>query len=127
MQDMPNRRALLFGGIAAGGGSLLLPLPSLTGAGGNSTWAAAAGLPKEAYTTLNNGLKVCKIQTGLLQLSPKTTLLGPGPEDYWTSELGESVAYMKRMVNAGFTTFDLADVYGPAEDYVGVTPPLFFS
>jgi aryl-alcohol dehydrogenase-like predicted oxidoreductase len=28
---------------------------------------------------------------------------------------------MKNLVDEGFTTFDLADVYGPAEDYVGVT------
>lgn len=27
---------------------------------------------------------------------------------------------MKGLVDQGFTTFDLADVYGPAEDYVGV-------
>lgn len=67
-------------------------------------------------------MKICRLQTGLLQLSPKTTRLkGSKEEDekYWEVDSKRAVTAMKQLVDAGFTTFDLAGVYGNAEDIVG--------
>jgi hypothetical protein len=82
-----TRRALLL----SAAGLVALPIPPLPHGNGALAEAPRRGLPDDAYVQLNNGLKVCRLQTGLLQLSPKTTLLGPGPEDYWQSEMRDSV------------------------------------
>jgi len=68
-------------------------------------------LPKGAYTTLgNDGMPMCRILNGMWQLSG-----GHGFEPQFDSALKE----MNHCVDTGFTTFDLADHYGPAEDFVG--------
>ena len=74
-------------------------------------------LPDAAYAELKNGQKVCRVQLGLLQLSPKTSK-GETTE-YWEPRRAEVVGAMKQAVDRGFTTFELADVYGEAEEYVG--------
>ena len=76
-------------------------------------------LPAAAYVKLSNGQAVCRIQLGCLQLSPKTSKSGAGAEEYWEATQDEAVKAMKQAVDMGFTTFDVADVYGEAEDYVG--------
>ena len=38
---------------------------------------------------------------------------GYNPDSY------QAIASMSKCVDEGYTTFDLADIYGPAEDYVG--------
>lgn len=75
-------------------------------------------LPETAYAVLKNGEKICRVQLGLLQLSPKTSK-GETTE-YWEPRSKEVIDAMKLAVDKGFTTFDLADVYGEAEDYVGI-------
>ncbi len=66
-------------------------------------------LPAEAYTELG-GMRSCRILNGMWQVS--------GAHGY-TPEKGKVVAEMTRCADAGFQTFDLADIYGPAEGYVG--------
>ena len=68
-------------------------------------------LPKNAYTTLgSDGMPMCRILNGMWQLSG-----GHGFEPQFNKALAE----MNHCADTGFTTFDLADHYGPAEDYVG--------
>ena len=68
-------------------------------------------LPKNAYTTLGkDGMPMCRILNGMWQLSG-----GHGFEPQFNKALAE----MNHCADTGFTTFDLADHYGPAEDYVG--------
>jgi len=86
-----------------------LPLPAR---------APVKPLPPAAYSKLKNGQPVCRIQLGLLQLSPKTSK-GDGPAEYWEPRATAVVETMKEACDMGYTTFDLADVYGEAEDYVG--------
>ena len=69
-------------------------------------------LPAAAYVKLSNGQAVCRIQLGCLQLSPKTSKSGAGAEEYWEATQDEAVKAMKQAVDMGFTTFDVADVYG---------------
>eukprot|EP00281_Chroomonas_sp_CCMP1168_P032962 CAMPEP_0206238432 /NCGR_PEP_ID=MMETSP0047_2-20121206/14815_1 /ASSEMBLY_ACC=CAM_ASM_000192 /TAXON_ID=195065 /ORGANISM="Chroomonas mesostigmatica_cf, Strain CCMP1168" /LENGTH=205 /DNA_ID=CAMNT_0053662973 /DNA_START=90 /DNA_END=704 /DNA_ORIENTATION=- len=78
-------------------------------------------LPVDAYYTLNNGMRICRLTTGLLQLSPKTSLRAGSTdkEDYWRPPLTRALDDMKLLVDSGFTSFDVAQVYGPAEDYCG--------
>ena len=66
-------------------------------------------LGRDAYTALGNTV-TCKLLNGMWQVS--------GAHGY-TPERDSVVSEMSRAVNSGFTTFDLADIYGPAEDYVG--------
>ena len=87
MANPSTRRALLLSAASL----VALPIPPLPHGNDALAEAPRRSLPDDAYMQLNNGLKVCRLQTGLLQLSPKTTLLGPGPEDYWQSELKDSV------------------------------------
>ena len=54
-------------------------------------------------------LKICRILNGMWQVAG-----GHGPIDPKVA-VGEMVKYH----NAGFTTWDLADIYGPAEDFIG--------
>jgi aryl-alcohol dehydrogenase-like predicted oxidoreductase len=67
------------------------------------------GLPSAAYAELG-GRQICRILIGMWQLS--------GAHGFKPS-LQPALDHMKAHVAAGFTTFDLADHYGPAEDFVG--------
>ena len=65
------------------------------------------------YTTIgkdDNQLPMCRVLTGMWQVS--------GLHGYEPNK-EQAVAEMARYVNEGFSTFDLADIYGPAEDFVG--------
>jgi hypothetical protein len=65
-------------------------------------------LPESAYYTLKNGLVVCRVASGLWQLS--------GGHGYKPNQAA-ALKDMQALVDAGFITFDLADHYGPSEDY----------
>jgi aryl-alcohol dehydrogenase-like predicted oxidoreductase len=67
-------------------------------------------LPEHAYTTLSNGARVCRLVNGLWQLSGKHA---------YRPDRDMAIADMRALVTAGFTTFDLADHYGEAEDFIG--------
>ena len=54
-------------------------------------------------------LEICRILNGMWQVSG-----GHGPIDR-----GSAVEEMFSYHDAGFTTWDLADHYGPAEDFIG--------
>jgi len=62
------------------------------------------------FATLSNGLRVCRVTSGLWQLS--------GAHGY-EPDLAASVRDAAALIRMGFTTFDLADHYGVAEDVVG--------
>ncbi|CAN0448419.1 unnamed protein product, partial [Laminaria digitata] len=55
-------------------------------------------------------MKTCRVLNGMWQLSGAHGFL---PEEK------PALQAMGRLVDKGYTTFDLADHYGPAEDYVG--------
>ena len=67
-------------------------------------------MPNSAYTTLGEGTKMCRILNGMWQTS--------GYHGYEPNK-ENAVAAMSKCANEGYSTFDLADIYGPAEDYVG--------
>ena len=67
------------------------------------------GLPRDAYSVID-GMRSCKIVNGMWQVS--------GAHGYQPS-VENSVSDMTKLANSGFTSFDLADIYGPAEGYVG--------
>ena len=86
-------------------------------------------LPADAYTTLGN-MNMCKIINGMWQVSGIITItiiiviiiilifIIIGAHGYQPNkEL--VVSSMSKHADKGFTTFDLADIYGPAESYVG--------
>ena len=54
-------------------------------------------------------LTICRIVTGMWQVA--------GGHGYIDHEL--AIAEMMKYHDAGFTTWDLADIYGPAEDFIG--------
>ena len=64
---------------------------------------------KEAYHQLAPDLTMCKILNGMWQVA--------GGHGYIDHEL--AVADMVKYHDAGYTTWDLADIYGPAEDLIG--------
>eukprot|EP01038_Epipyxis_sp_PR26KG_P010504 gene10504-14116_t len=66
-------------------------------------------LGKNAYTNIGTTY-TCKILNGMWQVSG---IHGYNPIKE------EAIAKMAQYADNGFTTFDLADIYGPAEDYVG--------
>ena len=66
-------------------------------------------LPAEARTQLTPDLPICRLLNGLWQVSG-----AHGPIDRQAA-----VADMFAYHDAGFTTWDLADHYGPAEDFIG--------
>ncbi|MBI3743436.1 MAG: aldo/keto reductase [Chloroflexi bacterium] len=66
-------------------------------------------LPTNAYIDLAPGLRVCRVLNGMWQVSG-----AHGPID-----ARKAIAEMAAYEAAGFTTWDLADHYGPAEDFVG--------
>jgi len=61
------------------------------------------------YHQLAPDLTICRIVNGMWQVA--------GGHGYIDHEL--SIADMMRYHDAGFTTWDLADIYGPAEDFIG--------
>ncbi|MBY9015654.1 MAG: aldo/keto reductase [Candidatus Lokiarchaeota archaeon] len=67
-------------------------------------------LPLESKTFLNSNLKISRIINGMWQVS--------GAHGYINKN--EAIKSMNLHVENGFTTWDLADHYGPAEDFVKV-------
>ena len=66
-------------------------------------------LPQEAHLRFVDGLPICRILNGMWQVSGAHGRIDPA------SALDAMLAYH----DAGFTTWDLADHYGPAEDFIG--------
>lgn len=66
-------------------------------------------LGEQAYSMLGTQ-PVCKIMNGMWQVS--------GAHGYVPNEV-DTVKSMEQCAKAGFTTFDAADIYGAAEDYIG--------
>ena len=62
----------------------------------------------EHYELAQN-LKICRVLNGMWQVSGAHGRINP------EAAVGEMIKYH----DAGFTTWDLADIYGPAEDFVG--------
>jgi len=67
------------------------------------------GLGNDAYTDIG-GMNVCRLLNGMWQVS--------GAHGYEPNK-ESAVTQMTKCAGQGYTTFDLADIYGPAEDYVG--------
>lgn len=66
-------------------------------------------LPDSAYLTFTPDLRICRLLNGLWQLS--------GAHGY--IEPSRALAEMPHYHDSGFTTWDLADHYGPAEEFIG--------
>lgn len=66
-------------------------------------------LPQSSRFDLAPGLEICRVLNGLWQVSGGHGRIEP--------EL--AVEDMFRYIDSGFTTWDLADHYGPAEDFIG--------
>jgi aryl-alcohol dehydrogenase-like predicted oxidoreductase len=66
-------------------------------------------LPDDAYFNLTPDLRICRILNGLWQMSGAHGRIDPAA----------ALAAMPAYHDAGFTTWDLADHYGPAEDLIG--------
>lgn len=67
-----------------------------------------SNMSKKCYQ-LAPDLTICRILNGMWQVA--------GGHGYVDHEL--AIADMLRYHDAGFTTWDLADIYGPAEDFIG--------
>ena len=66
-------------------------------------------LPPESRLRFVDGLPICRILNGMWQVSGAHGRIDPA------AALDAMLAYH----DAGFTTWDLADHYGPAEDFIG--------
>ena len=66
-------------------------------------------LPASAYRLFAGDVTICRVLNGLWQVSGGHGAINP------QKAIPEMLAYH----DAGFTTWDLADHYGPAEDFVG--------
>ena len=66
-------------------------------------------LPESAYIQFTPDLRICRLLNGMWQVSG-----GHGAID-----AKAAVQSMFDYHDAGFTTWDLADHYGPAEDFIG--------
>ncbi len=66
-------------------------------------------LPPESTTYLSENFKICRIINGMWQVS--------GSHGYISKK--DAIKSMNLHVENGFITWDLADHYGPAEDFVG--------
>ncbi|MGQ9872731.1 aldo/keto reductase [Leptodesmis sp.] len=66
-------------------------------------------LPSSAYLSFTPDLTICRILNGMWQVSGGHGRIDPQA----------AIASMFHYVDAGFTTWDLADHYGPAEDFIG--------
>nr|XP_004554091.1 uncharacterized oxidoreductase At1g06690, chloroplastic [Maylandia zebra]XP_004554092.1 uncharacterized oxidoreductase At1g06690, chloroplastic [Maylandia zebra] len=65
-----------------------------------------SSLPK---VTLSGGLEICRVLNGMWQVSGA----------HGGVDKVRAVEAMQEYVDAGFTTFDMADIYGPAEEIFG--------
>ncbi len=68
------------------------------------------GLPASAYLQLASHQRICRILNGMWQVS--------GAHGHIEPEA--AITAMLAYHDAGFTTWDLADHYGPAEEFIGV-------
>src|SRR5213593_517379 len=66
-------------------------------------------LPEASRFPFTSDLSICRILNGLWQVSGAHGAIDPT----------RAIAEMFRYHAAGFTTWDLADHYGPAEDFIG--------
>ena len=66
-------------------------------------------LPQNTRFDLTSDLTICRILNGMWQVSGAHGAIDPEA----------AIASMFGYIDAGFTTWDLADHYGPAEDFVG--------
>ncbi len=66
-------------------------------------------LPENAYFQFTPDLRICRVLNGLWQVSGAHGRIDPQ----------RAVPAMLAYHDAGFTTWDLADHYGPAEDFIG--------
>lgn len=66
-------------------------------------------LPPSAYFQFASDLRICRVLNGLWQVSGAHGAIEPHA----------AVQAMFAYHDAGFTTWDLADYYGPAEDFIG--------
>ncbi len=66
-------------------------------------------LPDSAYLQFTPDLRICRVLNGLWQVSGAHGAIDPE----------RAVRQMFDYHDAGFTTWDLADHYGPAEDFIG--------
>src|SRR6185436_5338979 len=66
-------------------------------------------LPDLAYLAFAGDMTICRVLNGLWQVSGGHGAINP------EKAIPEMLAYH----DAGFTTWDLADHYGPAEDFIG--------
>lgn len=66
-------------------------------------------LPADSQVPFTPDLHICRLLNGLWQVSGAHGAIDPG----------RAVADMFTYHDAGFTTWDLADHYGPAEDFIG--------
>jgi aryl-alcohol dehydrogenase-like predicted oxidoreductase len=66
-------------------------------------------LPANAYLDLTPDLRICRLLNGMWQVSGAHGRIDPAT----------AVAAMHAYHSDGFTTWDLADHYGPAEDFIG--------
>ena len=67
-------------------------------------------LPPESYTNLTANFKTCRVINGMWQVS--------GTHGYIYKN--DAIKSMNSHLDNGFTTWDLADHYGPAEDFVKI-------
>lgn len=67
-------------------------------------------LPKEAYLTLEDNLKISRIISGMWQVSGA----------HGNINRNSAIDAMEAHATSGFITWDLADHYGPAEDFVKI-------
>src|SRR5579864_4976297 len=66
-------------------------------------------LPQSSRFQFTSDLNICRVLNGMWQVSGGHGQIDPE----------RAVESMFEYVDAGFTTFDLADHYGPAEDFIG--------
>lgn len=66
-------------------------------------------LPEHAYFQLTPDLRICRVLNGMWQVSGAHGRIDPA----------SALAAMDGYTRDGFTTWDLADHYGPAEDFIG--------
>ncbi|MFN5591964.1 MAG: aldo/keto reductase [Aphanizomenon sp.] len=66
-------------------------------------------LPQESYLQFTPDLKICRLLNGMWQVSGGHGRINPKT----------AIESMFQYVDSGFTTWDLADHYGPAEDFIG--------
>ena len=66
-------------------------------------------LPDSSRFDLTGDLRICRVLNGMWQVSGAHGRIDPGA----------AVQAMFLYQDSGFTTWDLADHYGPAEDFIG--------